>query len=86
MPPQQVIDQLKPLAVSGTPWFGSAGELVAVAYLKLGRKAEAGAMFAAMAKDTGVPTSLRGRARQLAVQLGADPGEAPNAAGAQLAQ
>lgn len=86
MPPQQVIDQLKPLAVSGTPWFGSAGELVAVADLKLGHKAEAGAMFAAMAKDTGVPTSLRGRARQLAVQLGADPGDAPSPGAPSLAQ
>jgi hypothetical protein len=74
-PPQQVIDRLKPLAVPGGSWFGSAGELVAVAELKLGHKAEAGAMFAAMAKDTTVPVSLRRRARQLAVQLGSDPGE-----------
>ena len=82
IPPQQVIDQLKPLAVPGAPWFGSAGELVAVAHLKLGQRAEAGAMFAAMSKDTGVPSSLRGRARQIAIQLGADPGDAPSAAAA----
>jgi hypothetical protein len=29
LPPQQVIDRLKPLAVPGNAWFGSAGELVA---------------------------------------------------------
>jgi hypothetical protein len=69
-PPQQVIDRLKPLAVPGGPWFGSAGELVGVAELKLGRRAEAGALFAAMAKDTGVPASMRRRAGQLAAELG----------------
>ncbi|WP_036520218.1 tetratricopeptide repeat protein [Novosphingobium acidiphilum] len=86
MKPQDVIDQLKPLAVPGTPWFGSAGELVAVAQMKLGHKAEAGAMFAAMAKDTGVPSSLRGRVRQLALQLGADPGPELSSAGQPVAQ
>lgn|GEM_PF-173720 len=73
MAPQAVIDRLKPLAVPGGPWFGSAGELVAVAYLKSGRKAEAGALFAAMAKDTAVPPSLRRRAGQLAAELGVYP-------------
>ena len=29
--PQRVIDRLKPLATPGNPWFGSAGELVAMA-------------------------------------------------------
>jgi len=75
MAPQQVIDRLKPLAVPGGPWFGSAGELVAVAELKLGRKADAGALFAAMAKDTGVPSSLRSRAGQLAAELGVYPAQ-----------
>ncbi|MFN3797821.1 MAG: tetratricopeptide repeat protein, partial [Sphingobium yanoikuyae] len=37
--PQQVVDRLKPLAVEGAPWFGSAGELVAIAYMKM-RKPE----------------------------------------------
>jgi hypothetical protein len=86
MKPQDVIDQLKPLAVPGAPWFGSAGELVAVAQLKLGHKAEAGALFAAMARDTGVPSSLRGRVRQLALQLGADPGPELSSAGQPAAQ
>jgi len=86
MPPQQVVDTLKPLAVPGTPWFGSAGEMIGVAQIKLGHKAEAGAMFAALAKDSGVPASLRGRARQVAVQLGADPGPDLSAAAGGFAQ
>lgn len=72
LPPQQVIDRLKPLAVPGNPWFGSAGELVGLAYLKQDKPQLAGAMFAAMAKDTGVPKSIAARARQLAGQLGVD--------------
>jgi hypothetical protein len=86
MPPNQVIDRLKPLAVPGNPWFGSAGELVGVAEIKAGRKAEAGALFAQMAKDTGVPETLRRRARQLATELGVDPGDSPLNAAPALAQ
>lgn len=77
LPPQQVIDKLKPLAVPGNPWFGSAGEMVAMAYLKLGKPDQAGPLFAAIAKDKGVPESLKARARLVAGQLGVDPGDAP---------
>ena len=62
--PQQVVDRLKPLAVEGAPWFGSAGELVAIAYMKMCKPELAGPMFAAMAKDENVPQSIRSRARQ----------------------
>ena len=72
LPPATVIARLKPLATPGNPWFGSAGELVGAAYLKQGRGDLAGPLFAAIAKDTGVPESLRGRARQLAGMLGVD--------------
>lgn len=72
MPPQQVVDRLKPLAVPGNPWFGSAGELVGLAYLKQGRNDLAGPLFAAMAKDKTVPDSIRRRARQVAGSLGID--------------
>ena len=72
LPPQQVIDRLKPLAVPGNPWFGSAGELVGVAYMKQGHNDLAGPLFAAIAKDKAVPDSLRRRARQLAGLLGVD--------------
>jgi len=36
MPVDQIITRLKPLAVPGNPWFGSAGELLGIAYLKQG--------------------------------------------------
>jgi hypothetical protein len=72
MEPQQVIDRLKPLATPGNPWFGSAGELVAFAYLKQGKQDLAGALFAAIAKDENVPESLRSRTRQMAGLLGVD--------------
>ncbi|MBH1991767.1 MAG: tetratricopeptide repeat protein [Sphingomonadaceae bacterium] len=75
--PQQVIDRLKPLAIEGAPWFGSAGELVAIAYMKTGKPDLAGPMFAAMAKDANVPQSIRSRARQMAGLLGIDAVENP---------
>jgi hypothetical protein len=59
--PQTVIDRLKPLATPGNPWFGSAGELVAMAYLKQGKEELAGPLFAAIAKDEDVPQTLRSR-------------------------
>lgn len=70
--PQQVVDRLKPLAVEGAPWFGSAGEMVAIAYMKMRKPDLAGPMFAAMAKDGSVPQSIRSRARQMAGLLGVD--------------
>jgi hypothetical protein len=72
LPPQQVIARLKPLAVAGAPWFGSAGEMVASAYVKLNRPQDAGQLFAAIAKDRKVPDSIRSRALQMAGSLGVD--------------
>jgi hypothetical protein len=72
MKPADVVARLKPLAVPGNPWFGSAGELVAMAYLDQGRTGEAGTMFAAIAKDDKVPDTLRARARQMSGLLGVD--------------
>jgi len=70
--PQQVIDRIGPLAVPENPWFGSAGELVALAHLAAGREEQAGTLLAAIAKDENVPDSLRARTRQLAGLLGYD--------------
>lgn len=70
--PAKVIERLRPLAVPGNPWFGSAGELVGMAYLEQGKRAEAGALFAAIAKDETVPNTLRTRSRQIAGLLGVD--------------
>jgi hypothetical protein len=75
--PQQVVDRLKPLAVEGAPWFGSAGEMVAIAYMKMRKPDLAGPLFAAMAKDASVPQSIRSRARQMAGLLGIDAVETP---------
>ncbi|MDT0575327.1 tetratricopeptide repeat protein [Croceicoccus sp. F390] len=70
--PQVVIQRLQPLAAPGDAFFGSAGELVAMAYLKQGKTEPAGALFAAIAKDSDTPETLRARARQIAGVLGTD--------------
>ena len=72
LPPETVIARLKPLAVPGNAWFGSAGELVGAAYLKQGRNDLAGALFAQIAKDLTVPETLRTRTRQMSGLLGVD--------------
>ena len=70
--PEDVIARMQPLAKAGEPWFGSAGELTAMAYLKQGKKTEAGRLFAAVAGDRKVPDSSRSRAAQIAGTLGVD--------------
>jgi hypothetical protein len=72
MKPEDVIKRLKPLAVPGNPWFGVAGELVGIAYLKQDKKDLAGPIFAKIAKDKDMPETLRERARQFAGSLGVD--------------
>jgi hypothetical protein len=72
MQPDQVIARLQPLAKAGNPWFGSAGEMTALALIKQGKKQEAGQLFAAIAKDKTVPQSIRDRAIQIAGSLGVD--------------
>ncbi|NUS99890.1 MAG: tetratricopeptide repeat protein [Sphingomonas sp.] len=70
--PAEVVARLEPLAKPGNPWFGSAGEMTALAYLKQNRKAEAGKLFAQIAADNQVPNSIRTRAVQVAGTLGVD--------------
>lgn len=70
--PETILTRLKPLAVKGEPWFGSAGEMVAVAYLRMNKPKEAGALFAQIARDEAVPGTLRQRAIQMAGSLGID--------------
>jgi len=72
MEPQKVVDRLKSLAVPGNPWFGVAGELVGMAYLRQGKDDLAGPLFAKIARDKDAPESLRARSRQLAGLLGVD--------------
>ena len=70
--PAVVIERLRPLAVSGNPWFGSAGEMVALAYMKQQKPELAAPIFAAIAKEDSVPSTIRSRAQQMAQALGAD--------------
>lgn len=77
--PQAIIDRLKPLAEKGNPWFGSAAEMTAIAYMKLGKRDLAGALFAEIAKTEGVPRTIQTRAVQMASLLGVDAEIAPKA-------
>jgi hypothetical protein len=70
--PEQVIAQLEPLAKPGNPWFGSAGEMTALALIKQGKQQQAGQLFATLAKDKNVPESIRNRSIQISGSLGAD--------------
>ncbi|KPF64861.1 tetratricopeptide repeat protein [Porphyrobacter sp. AAP60] len=72
MKPADVIAQLEPLAKPGNAFFGSAGELMAMAHLEAGNKAAAGKLFADIAKNEDQPETLRSRARQMAGLLGVD--------------
>ena len=75
--PQEVIARLQPLAKPGEPWFGSAGEMTALAMIKQGRSKEAAQLFAAIARDNGVPQTIRTRAEEVAGSLGVDVSTAP---------
>ena len=75
--PQEVISRMQPLAKPGEPWFGTAGEMTALALIKQGKRAEAGRLFATLAKDKNVPGTLRNRSIQIAGGLGVDASDAP---------
>ncbi|MDO7841137.1 tetratricopeptide repeat protein [Sphingomonas immobilis] len=70
--PQVVIDRLRGLAVKDNPWFGSAGELVAAAYVKSGQRDKAAALFSQIAKGDDVPDTIKQRAVQMSGLLGVD--------------
>lgn len=70
--PDEVIARMKPLAAPGEPWYGSAGELTALALIKQGKSAEAGKLFAAIGRDRRVPEAIRARSVQMASSLGID--------------
>lgn len=72
LPPQSVVERLRALAAPGNPWFGTAGELTAVAYLRQGRRDLAGRLFAQIARAEEAPPSLRQRAVQMAGAMGVD--------------
>ena len=70
--PDEVIARLSPLAVQGKPFFGTAGEMVALAMLAKGDRNGAGQLFARIAADRQVPNSIRSRSVQFAGSLGVD--------------
>lgn len=72
LPPQQVVERLRPLTTPDNPWFGSAGEMTAVAYLRQNRRDLAGKLFGQIARADDAPASLRQRAVQMAGLLGVD--------------
>jgi len=72
--PAEVIARLKPLAVPGNPWFGSAGELLGMAYLDLGKPDLAGSLFAQIGREKSAPEAIHARMRMLAGGLGYDGG------------
>ena len=76
LPPATVVQRLGSLTAPGSAWLGSAGELVAMAYLRQGKRAEAGSLLARMAKDDTVPRSIRQRAVQMAGVMGVDAADA----------
>ena len=72
MKPEAVVARLKPYAAPGNPWFGSAGEMIGISYLKMGKNDLAAATFGAVAKDESVPETIRSRIVQLAGTMGVD--------------
>ncbi|MBA2771371.1 MAG: tetratricopeptide repeat protein [Sphingomonas sp.] len=70
--PEEVIARMQPLTKAGEPWFGAAGELTAMAYLKQGQRQPAARLFAQIAADRTVPETVRSRATQIAGTLGVD--------------
>lgn len=77
--PETVIARLKPLAVPGNPWFGSAGEMVALSYVRIGQPQLAAKLFSDIAKDETVPETIRSRAVQMS--SGLEAGEGKSASG-----
>lgn len=70
--PDEVIARLSPIAQQDKPFFGTAGEMVALAMLAKGDRNGAGQLFARIAADRQVPETIRSRAIQFAGSLGVD--------------
>lgn len=70
--PETVVARLRALVAAPGPAFASAAELTALAELKRGNDAAAGALFARIAADDDAPDGLKSRARQMAGTLGVD--------------
>ena len=72
MEPAEVVSAMQPLAVPGEPFYASAGELLAHAYLAQDKRDESGALFAAIAREENTPRGARARMLNMAGILGVD--------------
>ena len=72
MKPADIVAAMQPLAVPGEPFFASAGELLAHAYLAQGKRDEAGALFGEIVRHEDTPRSARARMLNMAGILGVD--------------
>jgi hypothetical protein len=79
LPTATIVARMKPLAVAGNPWLGSAGEMLAMAYMRDGKPELAAPIFAMIAKDDKLPPTLRQRADNMSSMLGTGAGPAPAA-------
>lgn len=70
LPPKTAIEALKPLAQDGAPWFATAGEMLAVAYLRNSQPDLALPLFDALSSNKELPASVRARASAMAGMLG----------------
>jgi len=67
--PKAVIARVAPLTSATSPWHPTALELMALAQLKAGNKAEARAVYQRIADDLAAPQGLRARAAEMAAAL-----------------
>jgi len=72
--PSAVVQRLQPLTQPGGPWFGTAGELTAMAYLRQGKSALALPLMEALLSDRQVPSSIQQRIAQLYGAMAPDGG------------
>ncbi|MGD6613464.1 hypothetical protein VXM49_22755, partial [Xanthomonas citri pv. citri] len=63
--PDEVIARMQPLAVKDNAWFGTAGELTALAMLKGNRRSEAAQLLKTISAEKTVPAPIRARAGEL---------------------
>lgn len=63
--PEDLLKQIEPLTEKGTTFYASASELKGLLLLRTGKTAEANAIFEELSVDTGVPTTMRARAKAL---------------------
>lgn len=70
MKPADAIKALQPLAQENNAWFGTAGELLAIAYMRDNRPADALPVFEALAVNADVPQTVKVRAKEMQRLLG----------------